>query len=84
MKSPQIIGMYQNDPDEGSRYSDLQVCQSASGYFIGTLYTNPNHQEFNEPGSRDSGYFPTRVEAEAYLKKVEASPYPEALLRLAP
>lgn len=55
--------------DKG-RYGPLKVKSSPAGYYIGTDY----HTEdgYTEPGSRDSGYFGTRAEAEAELKLMEA------------
>ena len=50
------------------RYSELQVLQSGAGYYVGTLYNNPDG--FVEPGSRDSGYFPTRQAAQDYLDEI--------------
>lgn len=47
-------------------YTDLQVCKSAAGYYIGTMYNNPDG--YQEPGSRDSVYFPTRALAEQALE----------------
>ena len=47
-------------------YTDLQVLQSGAGFYIGTMYNNPDG--FQEPGSRDSGYFATREEAEKELQ----------------
>ena len=63
IRSPQIEHAL---PDEAANYSDLQVLQSAAGYYVGTIYTDPD-DGFAEPGSRDSEYFPSRKEAEQYL-----------------
>lgn len=63
MKSFQIL---ENVPvEEQSEYSELQVLQSAAGYYIGTIHTAPDG--FQEPGSRDSYYFPTKEEAQEAL-----------------
>jgi len=51
-------------------YSDLQICHSGCGYYIGTMYYNPEFK-FTEPGSRDSQYFETYEDAEKYLKELE-------------
>lgn len=60
-----------------SGYSDLQVLQSAVGWYIGTIYsnydTNGNHL-YDEPGSRDSVYFPTKEKAEEILSVWENDP----------
>lgn len=49
------------DSRNQSRYSDLMVLKSQAGYYVGTLYQHP--EGFEEPGSRDSGYFSTEEEA---------------------
>lgn len=66
MKSPMVeSASYVNDAE---RYSDLQVLQSGAGYYVGTMYENP--EGYQEPGSRDSDYFATREGAEAYLASI--------------
>lgn len=55
---------YIPDPDN---YTNLQVCKSAAGFYIGTMYNNP--EGWQEPGSRESEYFATRGEAEEALKE---------------
>lgn len=62
---------------EKGGYSDLQVLQSAAGYYVGTTYTNveADGSTWTEPGSRDTGYFATHEEAEKYLARLmEADP----------
>ena len=84
MKSPMMTAnpeLAAVDPNEffsseavSGFYSDLRVLQSAAGFYIGTLF-----QEFDrdgnvvmeEPGSRDSGYFATKEEAERELVQME-------------
>lgn len=66
MKSPMVENADYINDKEG--YSDLQVLMSAAGFYIGTIYHNKDG--FEEPGSRDSGYYRTREEAEADLKKL--------------
>ncbi len=80
MKSPMVT---QADyiADKG-RYSDLQVLQSAAGYYIGTVYENP--EGFTEPGSRDSDYFKTKEQAEAELAAWRAAEGVPAGARLTP
>ena len=68
MKSPMIRNLF---PDELDRYSDLEVLESAAGFYVGTTYANPDG--FTEPGSRDSGYFPTADEAQDFLDHVAAN-----------
>jgi hypothetical protein len=48
------------------KYSDLKVMRSEAGYYVGTEYVNDDG--FVEPGSRESGYFKTREEAEKELE----------------
>lgn len=80
MKSPMIAAMpnlLPATPDEGvsNRYTDLQVCSSGAGYYIGTMYEEMDANGkvmWQEPGSRDSDYFRTREGAEAYLKIINA------------
>lgn len=68
MKSPMIDNA---DYIKNKRnYSDLQVCKSAAGYYIGTIFTDPD-DGFQEPGSRDSGYFATEREAQIELDLLE-------------
>jgi hypothetical protein len=46
-------------------YSDLQVLRSAAGWYVGTIYNNCGHPD---PGSRDTGYFATKEEADYALQ----------------
>lgn len=77
MKSPMLENM---EIDNLKNYSELKVLHSNNGYYVGTTYTDPE-DGFVEPGSRDSGYFKTREEAERFLKLVESDPR-EAIGRL--
>lgn len=52
--------------DQHIHYSDLQVLQSGVGWYIGTLYTDPEHG-FTEPGSRTSEYFSSAAAASEAL-----------------
>lgn len=63
MKSPMVEAADYLPTKEG--YSDLQVMHSNAGYYIGTTFTDSDG--FQEPGSRDSGYYRTHEEAEAAL-----------------
>jgi hypothetical protein len=47
-------------------YGPLEVCRSAAGYYIGRIFHNIIG--YDEPGSRESGYFATKNEAEVALK----------------
>jgi len=66
MKSPMVENA--EYLDNKGRYSELQVLQSGAGYYVGTMYHNP--EGYEEPGSRDSDYFGTYEEAEEYLRKI--------------
>lgn len=68
MKSPMVTNA-DYVTDKGG-YTELMVLMSAAGYYIGTLYNDP--AGFQEPGSRDSGYYETREEAEASLRVMTA------------
>jgi hypothetical protein len=48
-------------------YGPLEVCKSAAGYYIGRIFYG--HDGLMEPGSRESGYFATKMEAETALKE---------------
>ncbi len=69
---------------ERRKYSELKVCKSAAGYFIGTTYTND--EGYKEPGSRDSIYFSTDWEAKATLIWLETGKidYTSPLMRINP
>ena len=63
MKSPLTNTDYITDKH---CYSDMMVCKSAAGYYIGTMYTTP--EGFLEPGGRDSlEYYPTKGGAQHAL-----------------
>jgi hypothetical protein len=66
-----------NDGEFGTNgYSELMVCQSAAGYYLGTMYTDESG--FEEPGSRESDYFPSRGEAEIALEMWQCGHKPGA------
>ena len=62
-----IVERFAADPEN---YSDLQVLESAAGFYVGTLYSQDG---FTEPGSRDSDYFPTSDDAATFLDSVARS-----------
>lgn len=69
MKSPMVEqGDYITKKDG---YSELQVLRSPAGWYIGTMFKDPD-DGFEEPGSRDSDYFRTEEDAAGYLKLLEA------------
>lgn len=80
MKSLITSAPYITDPEN---YSDLQVCQSAAGYYIGTMYKDPE-TSWEEPGSRDSDYYKTRKEAEDALTAIENDADDAPILRAHP
>lgn len=72
MKSPMTERL---PPDPSGRYTDMKVCKSAAGYYVGTVFENfddAGNLLFEEPGSRDSDYFRTREEAQRFLDIVES------------
>jgi hypothetical protein len=82
MKSPMIAANPALLPDtlemaeDGAvtnTYSDLMVLRSAAGYYVGTLYEERDASGtivWREPGSRDSGYFPSEEAAAAFLQSM--------------
>lgn len=66
MKSPLIENAKYISEHEKKLYSELQILQSNAGWYIGTVYNNPDG--FQEPGSRDSQYFLTKEDAEEFMK----------------
>ena len=71
MKSPMV---YQDfiPKDEREDYSKLQVLQSGGGWYVGTIYTDPE-TGFQEPGSRDTGYFANEKIATDVLTALETT-----------
>lgn len=65
VKSPQTL----KRPD-ADRYSDLKVMRSQAGFYVGTSY------EDGSPGSRDSGYHPSREAAERTLSLIISGKIP--------
>lgn len=68
MRSPMLVSRGLDSP----AYSPLKVMKSAAGYYVGTTHTDPTYR-FEEPGSRDSGYFGSREDAQAWLDGLVAS-----------
>ena len=69
MKSPMIENAEYIKEEEKGSYSELEVLHSSGGYYIGTIYHNPDG--YDEPGSRDSQYFSTSEKAEEFLKALQ-------------
>jgi len=51
--------------------SALKVMKSAAGYYIGRSCTDDDMPGFEEPYSRESGYYPTEAAAAAELDTFE-------------
>ena len=50
-------------------YTELKVMQSAAGYYIGRGYVvEEEWGTYEEPGSRESGYYKTREAAQCALE----------------
>jgi hypothetical protein len=79
MQSPMIQNADYIEPHRKPGYSALQVMKSAAGYYVGTTYTDEDG--FQGPGSRDSGYFPTKEAAERFLETVSSVINPQEYLR---
>jgi hypothetical protein len=74
MRSPMIESADYIVPEEKGGYTDLQVLMSGAGYYIGTMYEERDEKgeiTWQEPGSRDSGYYATREEAQSALDLIE-------------
>ena len=71
MKSPMAATAEALEPSE-TGYSELRVLHSMAGYYVGTVYIDPE-TGVEEPGTRDSEYFPRKQEAEAFLREITAS-----------
>ncbi len=71
MRSIQIANTVSNGGEY--HYSQLRVLKSAAGWYIGTLYTNPDTKSVS-PGSRDSDYYSSEERARyalTYLENLE-------------
>lgn len=62
-----------HNPDEKLYYSDLLVCESGGGYYIGRMgwVEDKKLGGYQEPYSRESGYYPTAKIAESILESGE-------------
>lgn len=69
MRSLQVALVYQDQPEQIARYSELQVLCSRAGYYIGTTYQNSDG--YQEPGSRDSDYYSTKERADYAFRYLE-------------
>lgn len=52
--------------DNTGTYTKLRVLMSGAGYYIGRMFNNP--EGYQEPGSRESGYYPTHESATEALR----------------
>lgn len=68
MKSPMVENADYIE-DQGN-YTELMVLHSPAGYYVGTMYNNPDG--YQEPGSRDSDYFVSKILAEKFLTLLES------------
>jgi len=66
MKSPMIENA--DYIEEKGNYTELMVLHSPAGYYVGTMYNNP--EGYQEPGSRDSNYFKNFKDAQTFLDKL--------------
>ncbi len=77
MKSPIVQNADYMTEEVKAGYSELQVLDiSPAGFYVGTLYSAWDgvlKAHITEPGTRDSGYFSTREEAQAYLDSITES-----------
>ena len=86
LRSLQVRDMYDPCDIVVQYYSDLQVLESAAGFYIGTLFNVAGVTTSPEPGSRDSNYFPHLIQAQTALDYLEVlalsgkSKYPFDLL----
>lgn len=74
-RSPMVQAAEYIPEDDKPNYSPLQVLHSPAGWYVGTMYNDPGG--FQEPGSRDSDYFATKEEAEAFLDAMSSDDPPE-------
>jgi len=52
-------------------FTPLMVLKSAAGWYVGTLFNDPEEPGFVEPGSRDTTYFEKKEDAEKVLAQME-------------
>lgn len=65
MKSIQVANTMRES--EQKDFSELQVLKSGAGWYIGTIFTDPK-TGFQEPGSRDTGYYASEEDAKLALR----------------
>lgn len=61
-------------PSSEGSYTDLKVCKSAAGYYVGTMFEHnetSDTPDLIEPGSRESDYYATSQEAQEALDSQE-------------
>lgn len=96
MQSPQVANLFDSNSTTDDlfaatavkgEYSDLRVLRSAAGFYVGTLFQEfdaDGNIVFEEPGSRDTGYFATEELANAFLANMEDGEADEDNIRLFP
>jgi len=65
MKSPQELKAIKDIPTDDGYYGELQVCRSSAGFYIGRVFHDA--AGFGYPGSRESDYYRTTIEAQTAL-----------------
>ena len=71
LRSLQVRDMYDPCDIVQTYYSNLQVLESAVGFYIGTIFNVDGVTTRPEPGSRDSTYFPHLIQAQTALDYLE-------------
>ena len=75
MQSLQVRNVTPNTLDQ---YTHLQVCRSAAGWYVGTMHKEDG---ITSPGSRDTGYFATEIDAAFVLQLIVRMHYELCRLR---
>jgi hypothetical protein len=65
---------------EGGHYGPVKVLQSNAGYYLGRDF-HPEGEEWTEPGSRESNYYPTLEDAQQALDNDSYLPYQSSELK---
>jgi hypothetical protein len=73
MKSPQELKEIKSIQTDGGYYGELRVCSSGNGFYIGRVFYD--ELGFNVPGSRESDYYRSKIEAQKALDENNFSRY---------